>query len=350
MNNAQSVAPTMPEQIAAAFGGRVPTPTPGVKYPCHPLCLTFPSIPAEEQEEIIETMKEDRILMEDIVLLMGPKADGTDDMVLDGRHRQDWCFESGVTPRYRYFGSLETDGTSPTNFVYWKNTHRRNTVSQSYRSAMANELQKFWLQESEGKHPDGTPKTKGEAITHAAKTVGVSETYIRQAETVEQESPDDYEKLKTGAAELSEVAPPAEKKKAERKKRAPKAEKITASNPAADLVRKNLVEAIRPHCGDEFADKVAGSGSLTTLDEMDAFGLLEVKDQQALVPLLMEGLNLKFARRVLDKAFDEKDRFAMAFLRAKANGGKPLKLQITDAAGDKWDVTIKRAKEEPAGE
>jgi hypothetical protein len=320
-----------------------PTPQPGVKYPAHPICLTFPPIPKEDAEEIIDEMRESGVLIEEIVLLMGPKADGTDDMVLDGRHRQDWCFEAGVEPRYRYFGSRDSDGTSPASFAYRVNTHRRQSPDASFRVTMANALQKFWLAENDGKHPDGTQKTKNEAFEHAAKTVGVSETYVRQAATVEEESPEDYERLQKGEAKLTEVAPAAAEKKKARK--AAKAETITASNPAADLVRKNTVEAVREVCGDEFADAVAEKRILTTLDELDAFTQLDAKTQSALVPLLTEGTNLKFAQKLLSKEFDERDRIGMLIQRAKANGGKPLKVTVGD-----FTITVKPAKKEEPGD
>lgn len=332
--------PNTPAIIEPSFGGRVPTPTPGVKYPASAICLVFPPIPAAESEEIIRTMPENGLL-EDIVLLMGPKGDGTDDAILDGRHRQDWCFEAGVEPRYRYFGSRPEDGTSPTTFAYVKNSHRRQYPSPSVRTAMATELQKFWMAEPvpEGEQPLG----KLEAREKAAAALDVSTSYVRDAEVVLEEDPAAFEDLKTGKKDLAEVAPPA---KAAR--RARKAGNVTPLNPAADTVRKNLAAAIvadfaSSDAGMALSEAVGTGKALVSLDEMEAFSNLERSEQRAIAPLLTEGLNLKFAQRVLAKEFDDKDKIAMLILRFKANAGKSLKVTVGD-----YEITVKLAKKDEA--
>lgn len=57
-------------------------------------------------------------LREPIVLLDGK--------VLDGRRRERACLRAGVEPRYRDFGSQESDGADPLEFVIDLNLHRRH--------------------------------------------------------------------------------------------------------------------------------------------------------------------------------------------------------------------------------
>ena len=302
--------------------------TPATPYPPHPISLAFPPIPPDECEDSIQSVRENG-LIEDIVLLEG--------QVLDGRHRQDWCFVAGVEPRYREFGSRPSDGTSPTTFAWTVNTHRRHLPSPSVRAAIAAELQKHWLAEG---GPNGESKSKVEATTTAAAAVGVSVSYVQKAADVQEQNPEDFDKLKTGQATLADVAPAAQKKKRQSKKAA--AEALTRANPLADKVRADVANAAKEEHGEEFANAITGNRVLTTLDELNEWSELDPKVQKKLVPLLTEGTALKYSRKVLDKEFDGHDRLSVLVLRAKANAGKPLKVTV-----DGYEITVKPAKVEP---
>jgi hypothetical protein len=266
---------------------------------------------------------------EDIVLL--PDEDDDNVLkVLDGRHRQQWCIAADVTPRYRIFGSRDSDGKSPVDFAYSVNTARRHLPDTNVRSAIAAGLQKFWRSEGEG-------MGKTEAIEKAAAAMDVSPSSVRKAVDVLEHGEDgEFEKLQEGSVQLDEAA----KKVAPKKKAAARkvnAAKVTASNPAADGIRRNVAASARVDCGDELADAIE-KGTLETLDDLGAFQEMNETERLAVRPLLLEGINLTFARKLLKKVFDSKDKIGYLLARARAEG-KKFVVEI-----DGMEITVRKAK------
>lgn len=118
-------------------------------------------------------------LREEIVLLDGE--------TLDGRRRERACLKSGVTPRYRDFGSRPEDGDDPRAFVISHNIHRRH-LSTSARAMIAAEFAEDIAEECSEREKAGTLAPKdarvGKASSIAGELMNVSTKTVERAKNV----------------------------------------------------------------------------------------------------------------------------------------------------------------------
>jgi hypothetical protein len=131
-----------------------------------------------------------------------------DGKVVDGKNRLSACVELGIEPQ-----TVNWDGEgSVVEFVVDMNHNRRN-LTKSQKAMIALDLKAHYAVEARkrmlsGKKVDPVSKLpqgeKGTARALAAKKLGVSETYVRDAEFLREQSPYLAECVKDGSMTLSQ--------------------------------------------------------------------------------------------------------------------------------------------------
>jgi len=173
-------------------------------YESHRLASLIPAMTDAEFAALREDIKANGLL-DPIVLYEGA--------ILDGRHRDRACEESGVAPAYVQF-----EGDSPVSFVMSKNVTRRNlTTDQRARIAVA-ALPEFEVEAraklsrkaaaqrtagqrfaSEGPKEPSLTASDNNPSAHAAGTMaGVSASTVKRAKRVIEQAPDLDEKVAAG--------------------------------------------------------------------------------------------------------------------------------------------------------
>lgn len=175
-------------------GGQTPAP-----LDPHPASQIFPSMSDDEFKGLCEDITEHG-LMDDILLLDG--------QILEGNNRYQACVKVGVKPR-----TMDWVGDDPVSFVLSKNLHRRH-LSLTQKAAVAVEAEHLYEKaarsreveggrvggQSSGKGTANLPDpSKGQALEHAAKAVGVSRRSAQDAKKIKTKSPETFNGMKKGA-------------------------------------------------------------------------------------------------------------------------------------------------------
>jgi hypothetical protein len=174
------------------------------RYEYHPLALRFPPMTYMQRIELVEDIRA-RGLLEPITLY--------ENQILDGRNRYEACIEADVPPRFVQFA-----GGNPIAFVWSKNGARRH-LSEAKRLELAKTFARLLLIND----PDQSDRQVAEAVGISHPTVAK----IRE----EAERTGDVETLSTrrdtkGRPQPAHKPPP------------------TAENPAVELPRPSLMEAV----------------------------------------------------------------------------------------------------------
>lgn len=131
--------------------------------------------------------------------------------VLEGRRRQAACISRGITPRYRQFGSRETDGTDPLEFSYAINFHRRDDMTAAEKAIAAQKYSTFKFGENQysgkGKKVGSANARPSCTQAEAARKFNTSVDQIKRAKKVmESGTPELQEALRQGTIAISDAA------------------------------------------------------------------------------------------------------------------------------------------------
>ncbi len=164
-----------------------------MKYPIHPLAAAFPPMSPEEYAETKESISLHG-LRHPIVLF--------EDMVLDGRNRQDICFDLQIPPLYRQFDPL-ADG-EPVEFVSDENLNRRQ-LTTSQRAAVAAELAPYYadlIARRKAAADEEAKRKKAEKAARKAEAAAEAEKPFVPATETLSEKMIRIHKLETGSSVL----------------------------------------------------------------------------------------------------------------------------------------------------
>jgi hypothetical protein len=142
------------------------------ELPFHPLANLFPLMEGPTLEGLIADIR-DNGQREGIVTLEG--------MILDGRNRYRACLALNISPEFREFGCLSSDGDSALAFIISKNLNRRH-LSESQRAMAAARLATMRQGERTDLQPSATLPKVSQA--RAAELMNVSDRLLRSAKTV----------------------------------------------------------------------------------------------------------------------------------------------------------------------
>jgi len=175
-----------------------------MNLPIHHLCnLVPPSSPAEYQELLDDMQAHGYDPRFPIVIFDGA--------ILDGRHRARAAAELGITP-----ATIEwTPRGDDTPALFILRAQRRRNMTASQRAALAvqllPELEKEAHKREKAGKADPTYKLYGrsrgerEATTIAAKEVGASAVYVKQAKKLKEVAPEKFEKVAAGTMTIAEA-------------------------------------------------------------------------------------------------------------------------------------------------
>jgi hypothetical protein len=141
------------------------------RYPFHPLAARFPLLPTWSGafKALVEHIRKHGLLVA-IVLL--------DNMILDGRNREEACVRCRVEPHFRLFGSDPKDGNDPAAFVQGVNQHRRH-LAHGQRVFLA-EAAVDWTWGGDRQSSDQEPALAlGLTLDEAAAEYAVSKSSIK---------------------------------------------------------------------------------------------------------------------------------------------------------------------------
>ncbi len=117
--------------------------------------------------------------------------------ILDGRNRYQACLLSGLEPEFAQY-----EGDDPLNYVLSLNLHRRH-LTTSQRASLGVEIANM----TSGRRTDLEPSLKLAEVSQseAAERLDVSPAYIREAKKIQRESPDHFERVKSGELTIQQV-------------------------------------------------------------------------------------------------------------------------------------------------
>tara|TARA_Y100000310_G_scaffold258431_1_gene266836 strand:+ start:439 stop:1503 length:1065 start_codon:yes stop_codon:yes gene_type:complete len=123
--------------------------------------------------------------------------------ILDGRNRYQACELAGIES-----DCTEYEGDDPLGYVLSLNLHRRH-LTASQRAALAAEIANMTQADAAHKtnYMLGRSGKIAEAIsqTEAAEKLDVSERYVREAKKIQEESPEHFDKVKSGELSLQQA-------------------------------------------------------------------------------------------------------------------------------------------------
>jgi len=181
----------------------------------HPVADLFPMLSDQELQGLANSIKEHGLIHPCIK---------QGDVLLDGRNRLKACKLAGVEPRW-----TEYDGDSPTMFIATVNLERRH-LDTGQKAVVALELRPHF--EAEAKKRQATRATSaygknqlGENLPQAAdrgprardlaaQAVGVSGKTLDDARFVKENSPELFEKIRTGKVSVNKAKTEVKKQKA----------------------------------------------------------------------------------------------------------------------------------------
>jgi len=118
--------------------------------------------------------------------------------ILDGRNRYQACELAGIES-----DCTEYEGDDPLGYVLSLNLHRRH-LTASQRAALAAEIANMTqggdrISDQSAKLPVGISQPE------AAEKLDVSERYVREAKKIQEESPEHFDKVKSGELSLQQA-------------------------------------------------------------------------------------------------------------------------------------------------
>ena len=123
--------------------------------------------------------------------------------ILDGRNRYQACELAGIES-----DCTEYEGDDPLGYVLSLNLHRRH-LTASQRAALAAEIANMTQADAGKAHGRGQDSSGkiAEAISQpeAAEKLDVSERYVREAKKIQEESPEHFDKVKSGELSLQQA-------------------------------------------------------------------------------------------------------------------------------------------------
>ena len=154
----------------------------------HSMANIFPMLGVEELGELADDIMLNG-LHQSVELFEGK--------ILDGRNRYLACELVGIEPDY-----IEYEGDDPLGYVLSLNLHRRH-LTASQRAALAVEIANM----KSGTRTDLEPSLKLAEVSQseAAERLDVSPAYIREAKKIQRESPEHFDKVKSGEISLQQA-------------------------------------------------------------------------------------------------------------------------------------------------
>jgi hypothetical protein len=162
-------------------------------YHTHHLARLIPPMTADQYNALVADIR-DHGLREPIVLY--------EDMILDGRYRDQACRELGIEVRAK-----EYDGTDPLGYVVSLNVHRRHLEPQQ-RAVIALTVEAEYAKLAktrQGRRTDRTSSSGDEKVqpVHASKlaaaATGVSPSTVDRVKVIRRDAPDLIDKLLAGS-------------------------------------------------------------------------------------------------------------------------------------------------------
>ena len=155
----------------------------------HQIANIFPMMGKEELGELADDIMQNG-LRQPIVLYQG--------QILDGRNRYQACELAGIES-----DCTEYEGDDPLGYVLSLNLHRRH-LTASQRAALAAEIANMTqggdrISDQSAKLPVGISQPE------AAEKLDVSERYVREAKKIQEESPEHFDKVKSGELSLQQA-------------------------------------------------------------------------------------------------------------------------------------------------
>ena len=169
-------------------------------YNYHPIANVFPMMNSKDIQDLAADIKENG-LKNPIVIYEGK--------ILDGRNRYEACVSSSIDPKTTTY-----TGDSPAAFVVSLNLKRRQLdatqrscvgveiLPHLEKEAKARKLQSLKQYKDREGNNSLTVDTKGKATEQAANIVQVNPRYIQDAKKIKEESPETFEKMKSGQIDM----------------------------------------------------------------------------------------------------------------------------------------------------
>ncbi len=202
------------------------------QYEFHPLSSYFPLMEGEEFKELVEDIKENG-LRNRIILYDGK--------ILDGRNRYNACLEVQIKMLF-----TDYEGDDPLQYVISQNLKRRHLTASQRAAIATNLLSKFEEEAKErqkghaGTAPGKSkslretfPQVSGKARDKAGEAFGVSGKLVEEAQSIKEESPEEFQKIVKGEKTVSEV-------KRERETTKKKQQRIKAKPLAIEQVNEEI--------------------------------------------------------------------------------------------------------------
>ena len=165
----------------------------------HPIANIFPMM---SNEALIELSKDITSNGLGIPILL------YEGKILDGRNRYQACDLAGIEPEY-----TEYEGDDPLGYVLSLNLHRRH-LTASQRAALAVEVAN--MAQGGDRKSNQTAKLQSDiSRSEAAEKLDVSERYVNEAKKIQRESPEHFDKVKSGELSLQQAKRKMEKEKLE---------------------------------------------------------------------------------------------------------------------------------------
>ena len=117
--------------------------------------------------------------------------------ILDGRNRYQACELAGIEP-----DCTEYEGDDPLGYVLSLNLHRRH-LTASQRAALAAEIAN--LDMGANQHSQGDQNWSPSSNREAAEKLDVSKVYVIDAKKIQRESPEHFDKVKSGELSLQQA-------------------------------------------------------------------------------------------------------------------------------------------------
>jgi len=155
----------------------------------HPMANIFPMLGVEELGELADDIMLNG-LHQSVELFEGK--------ILDGRNRYLACELVGIEPDY-----IEYEGDDSLGYVLSLNLHRRH-LTASQRAALAVEIANM-AHGGDRKSDQGAKLPLEITNEQAAEKLDVSERYVKEAKKIQRESPEHFDKVKSGELSLQQA-------------------------------------------------------------------------------------------------------------------------------------------------